>query len=144
MIIASIIFVAGVDALTDHRGVDVVLDCVAGRFGEKALAVTCGATAGGQPINDLSAICSKQLRIYGSTLGSREEFVRYLVFCRFPEYGRLSTAFPSRRCRRRTGTHGSGSAVLQDYFVDVGLNQDEAMNSVVHHSEPVWVGSRLV
>jgi NADPH:quinone reductase-like Zn-dependent oxidoreductase len=42
--------------------------------------VTCGATAGGQPIDDLSAIYSKHLKIYGSTLGSREEFRQVLSF----------------------------------------------------------------
>jgi NADPH:quinone reductase-like Zn-dependent oxidoreductase len=81
-------FVVEVDTLTDHRGVDVVLDCVAGEIWRKSLAVlarggrlvTCGATAGGQPIDDLSAIYSKHLKIYGSTLGSREEFHQVLSF----------------------------------------------------------------
>jgi NADPH:quinone reductase-like Zn-dependent oxidoreductase len=65
-----------------------VLDCVAGEVWPKSLAalarggrlVTCGATAGGQPQDDLTAICSKQLKIYGSTLGSREEFRQLLSF----------------------------------------------------------------
>jgi NADPH:quinone reductase-like Zn-dependent oxidoreductase len=77
-----------VSTLTDARGVDVVLDCVAGEIWQKSLAalarggrlVTCGATAGGQPIDDLSAIFSKHLKIYGSTLGSREEFRQVLSF----------------------------------------------------------------
>ena len=81
-------FVAEVDTLTDHRGIDVVLDCVAGEIWRKSLAVlarggrlvTCGATAGGQPIDDLSAIYSKHLKIYGSTLGSRQEFRQVLSF----------------------------------------------------------------
>jgi NADPH:quinone reductase-like Zn-dependent oxidoreductase len=81
-------FVAEVDTLTEHRGVDVVLDCVAGEIWQKSLAVltrggrlvTCGATAGGQPIDDLSEIYSKHLKIYGSTLGSREEFRQVLSF----------------------------------------------------------------
>jgi NADPH:quinone reductase-like Zn-dependent oxidoreductase len=42
--------------------------------------VTCGATAGGQPNDDLTAIFSKHLKIYGSTLGSREEFRQLLSF----------------------------------------------------------------
>ncbi len=42
--------------------------------------VTCGATAGAQPTDDLTAIFSKQLKIYGSTLGSREEFRQLLSF----------------------------------------------------------------
>jgi NADPH:quinone reductase-like Zn-dependent oxidoreductase len=77
-----------VSTLFDGRGVDVVLDCVAGEIWQKSLAalarggrlVTCGATAGGQPIDDLSAIFSKHLKIYGSTLGSREEFRQVLSF----------------------------------------------------------------
>ena len=83
-------FIAEVNELTDGRGVDVVLDCVAGEIWRKSLAVlarggrlvTCGATAGGQPIDDLSAIYSKHLKIYGSTLGSREEFREVLSFLR--------------------------------------------------------------
>lgn len=81
-------FTRAVSALTDGRGVDVVLDCVGGEIWQKSLAalsrggrlVTCGATAGGQPIDDLTAIFSKHLKIYGSTLGSREEFRQLLSF----------------------------------------------------------------
>jgi NADPH:quinone reductase-like Zn-dependent oxidoreductase len=81
-------FAQEVKTLTENRGVDVVLDCVAGEVWQKSLAalarggrlVTCGATAGGQPYDDLTAICSKQLKIYGSTLGSREEFRQVLSF----------------------------------------------------------------
>ncbi len=75
-------------SITAGRGVDVVLDCVAGEVWQKSLAalapggrlVTCGATAGGQPIDDLTAIFSKHLKIYGSTLGSRDEFRQLLSF----------------------------------------------------------------
>ena len=42
--------------------------------------VTCGATAGGQPNDDIAAIVSKHLKIYSSTLGSREEFRRLMSF----------------------------------------------------------------
>jgi NADPH:quinone reductase-like Zn-dependent oxidoreductase len=74
--------------LTEGRGVDMVLDCVAGEVWQKSLAalapagrlVTCGATAGGQPLDDLSAIFTKHLKIYGSTLGSRYEFRQLLSF----------------------------------------------------------------
>jgi len=81
-------FTKDVNTLTGNRGVDVVLDCVAGEVWQKSLTVlarggrlvTCGATAGGLPDTDLSAIFSKHLKIYGSTLGSREEFRQLLSF----------------------------------------------------------------
>lgn len=81
-------FARAASELTEGRGVDVVLDCVGGEVWQKSLAalsrggrlVTCGATAGGQPIDDLEAIFSKHLKIYGSTLGSREEFRQLLSF----------------------------------------------------------------
>lgn len=74
--------------VTDGRGVDVALDSIGGEFWRKSLAslarggrlVTCGATAGGQPIDDIAAICAKELKIYGSTLGSREEFSQVIHF----------------------------------------------------------------
>lgn len=73
---------------TDNRGVDVVLDCVGGEAWPKSLAslgfggrlVICGATAGGEPDEDLHAIISKELKIFGSTLGSREDFQQLLSF----------------------------------------------------------------
>jgi NADPH:quinone reductase-like Zn-dependent oxidoreductase len=81
-------FVAAVHSLTHGRGADVVLDCVGGEVWRKSLAslgtggrlVTCGATAGSQTIDDIDAIVSKQLSIYGSTLGSREEFSQLISF----------------------------------------------------------------
>lgn len=81
-------FVAAVNELTKQRGVDLVVDCVGGEVWRKSLAsltrggrlVTCGATAGGQPDDDIAAIFSKHLKIYGSTLGSREEFRQLLSF----------------------------------------------------------------
>jgi NADPH:quinone reductase-like Zn-dependent oxidoreductase len=81
-------FFEEVRTLTAGRGVDVVLDCIGGEFWRKSLAslkrggrlVTCGATAGGQTADDINAICSKELKIYGSTLGSREEFRQVISF----------------------------------------------------------------
>jgi len=81
-------FVEAVNELTKQRGVDLVVDCVGGEVWRKSLAsltrggrlVTCGATAGGQPDDDIAAIFSKHLTIYGSTLGSREEFRQLLSF----------------------------------------------------------------
>jgi NADPH:quinone reductase-like Zn-dependent oxidoreductase len=77
-----------VQKLTDGRGVDVVLDSVAGEVWQKSLRslahrgrlVTCGATAGWEPNDDLNLMISKELRIYGSTLGSREDFRQLLNF----------------------------------------------------------------
>lgn len=80
--------VAEVRRLTGERGADVVVDCVGGEVWRKSLAcltpggrlVTCGATAGGDAVDDIAAICSKELKIYGSTLGSREEFRLLISF----------------------------------------------------------------
>jgi NADPH:quinone reductase-like Zn-dependent oxidoreductase len=81
-------FVKAIRSLTDDRGVDVVLDCVGGAVWQKSLAslaiggrlVTCGATAGAQPNDDIEALFTKHLRVYGSTLGSREEFRQLISF----------------------------------------------------------------
>lgn len=81
-------FAKEVRTLTENRGVDVVLDCVAGEVWQKSLSaltkggrlVTCGATAGGLPDTDLRVIFSNHLKIFGSTLGSREEFRQLLSF----------------------------------------------------------------
>ena len=81
-------FAKEVRTLTGNRGVDVVLDCVAGEVWQKSLSalakggrlVTCGATAGGLPDTDLRVIFSNHLKIFGSTLGSREEFRQLLSF----------------------------------------------------------------
>lgn len=81
-------FAEEVKVLTDNRGVDVVLDSVAGEVWQKSLRslahggrlVTCGATAGGEPNDDLNTMISKELKIYGSTLGSRQDFCELLHF----------------------------------------------------------------
>jgi len=80
--------VSAVKDLTAGRGVDVAVDCVGGEIWRKSVAslgrggrlVTCGATAGGEPHDDIAALAAKQLKIYGSTLGSREEFRQLLSF----------------------------------------------------------------
>jgi NADPH:quinone reductase-like Zn-dependent oxidoreductase len=77
-----------VQRLTHNCGVDVVLDSVAGEVWQQSLQslgfrgrlVTCGATAGWQPNDDIDLMVSKELRIYGSTLGSREDFRQVLSF----------------------------------------------------------------
>jgi NADPH:quinone reductase-like Zn-dependent oxidoreductase len=75
-------------ALTKKRGVDVVVDCVGGDEWTKSLEalakggrlVTCGATAGASPKTDLRRIFWNHLSIFGSTLGSREEFRQVVNF----------------------------------------------------------------
>ncbi len=81
-------FARDVRALTGKRGVDVVVDCVGGENWVKSLAalakggrlVTCGATAGAFPQTDLLRIFWNHLKIFGSTLGSREDFRQLLNF----------------------------------------------------------------
>ncbi len=81
-------FVKEARAFTAKRGVDVVVDCVGGENWAKSLAalakggrlVTCGATAGASPQTDIRRIFWNHLSIFGSTLGSRQEFSQLLHF----------------------------------------------------------------
>jgi NADPH:quinone reductase-like Zn-dependent oxidoreductase len=81
-------FAAEVKKITDGCGVQIVVDSVGGECWSKSLAALapggrlaiCGATAGAEPNDDLNAIISKNLKIYGSTLGSREDFYQLLSF----------------------------------------------------------------
>ena len=81
-------FADEVKRLTDGRGVDVVIDSVGGEVWLKSLRslapggrlVTCGATAGWDPQDDVNLMVSKELKIYGSTLGSHEDFRQLLSF----------------------------------------------------------------
>lgn len=74
--------------LTAKRGVDVIVDSVGGNGWVKSLAalakggrlVTSGAAAGAAPPTDLRRIFWNNLKVFGSTLGSREEFRRMLSF----------------------------------------------------------------
>jgi NADPH:quinone reductase-like Zn-dependent oxidoreductase len=74
--------------LTGKRGVDVVVDCLGGPGWVKSLAclakggrlVTCGATTGATPPTDIRRIFWNHLKIFGSRLGSREEFRQVLAF----------------------------------------------------------------
>lgn len=69
-------------ALTDGRGVDVVIDNVGKATWSQSLRcvvrggriVNCGATTGGDADADLQRVFIRQLRIYGSTLGHQDEF----------------------------------------------------------------------
>ncbi len=75
-------------ALTGKRGVDVVVDCIGGNTWIKSLAclakggrlVTCGAAGGAHSPTDVRRIFWNHLSLFGSTLGSREEFQKLLNF----------------------------------------------------------------
>jgi NADPH:quinone reductase-like Zn-dependent oxidoreductase len=68
--------------ITNKRGVDVVIDNVGAATWPgsiRALArggrlVTCGATSGPKPEEDIRRIFQKQLTIYGSTMGTRHDW----------------------------------------------------------------------
>jgi len=84
-------FAKEVRGLTGKRGVDVVVDCVGGESWMKSLAclarggrlVTCGATAGASPRTDVRRIFWNHLKIFGSILGTREDFGQVLNFLEF-------------------------------------------------------------
>ena len=67
--------------LTHKKGVDVIIDHVGGKLWQPLLRslknggtlVTCGATDGFDPKEDLRHIFYRQLRVLGSTMGNREE-----------------------------------------------------------------------
>lgn len=81
-------FAAETRRLTGKRGVDVVLDCVGGDGWAKSFAaltrdgrlVTCGTSAGAQPNTDLRRIFWHHLKVFGSSLGSRDEFRQVMNF----------------------------------------------------------------
>jgi NADPH:quinone reductase-like Zn-dependent oxidoreductase len=74
--------------LSVKRGVDVVVDCIGGDNWPKSFAalarggrlVTCGASAGAQPSTDLRRIFWHHLKVFGSSLGSRDELRRVRNF----------------------------------------------------------------
>jgi NADPH:quinone reductase-like Zn-dependent oxidoreductase len=79
-------FVAETRALTDKRGVDVVIEHVGGETFTKSLRavrnggriVTCGATAGFNPAIDLRQIFFRQVEVLGSTMGSKADLLAVL------------------------------------------------------------------
>lgn len=68
--------------ITEKRGVDVVVDYIGKDTWTRSLRslrrggrlVTCGATTGHDPVEDLRHIFYRQLEIIGSTMGSEKEF----------------------------------------------------------------------
>jgi len=74
--------------LTAKHGVDVVVDCIGGANWTHSFAalarggrlVTCGASAGAQVVTDLRRIFWNNLKVFGSSLGTRDEFRQVLNF----------------------------------------------------------------
>lgn len=89
----------GVDAAVDSTGKATHLKCI------KALArggayVTPGCTSGPDATTDLARIFWNQLRILGSTMGTREEFSQVVALFRSGELEPVvDTAFPAARGR---------------------------------------------
>jgi NADPH:quinone reductase-like Zn-dependent oxidoreductase len=79
-------FAAAVRTLTGKRGVDVVVDYIGKDTWAGSLKclrrggrlVTCGATSGHDPVEDLRHVFYRQLEIIGSTMGSRRELLHVL------------------------------------------------------------------
>jgi NADPH:quinone reductase-like Zn-dependent oxidoreductase len=79
-------FVAEVKRLTNKKGVDVVIDHVGGEVLAKSIiaatrggcVVTCGATAGFTPAIDLRHVFFRQVRLLGSTMGSKGDLFEIL------------------------------------------------------------------
>jgi len=79
-------FVSEVKKLTDKRGVDSVIEHVGGDVFVKSIlatrwggcVVTCGATAGYSPTIDLRHIFFRQVRVLGSTMGSKGDLHRMM------------------------------------------------------------------
>lgn len=79
-------FVGAVRRLTGKRGVDVVVDYVGKKTWGGSLQVlrrggrlvTCGATTGYDPVEDIRHIFFRQLEVIGSTMGSRKELLDVL------------------------------------------------------------------
>ena len=72
--------------LTDGQGADMVIDNVGEASWKEAMRslraggriVTCGATTGAHPSADIQRLFTRQIAIYGSTLGSMGEFHQLL------------------------------------------------------------------
>jgi NADPH:quinone reductase-like Zn-dependent oxidoreductase len=79
-------FVAEVKRLMNKKGVDIVIDHVGGEVLAKSIiaaarggcVVTCGATAGFTPAIDLRHVFFRQVRLLGSTMGSKGDLFEIL------------------------------------------------------------------
>ena len=105
--------------MTGTRGVDVVVDSVGAATWRHSLAaaakkgriVTCGATSGPAPPENINVIFWKQLSILGSTMGTDAEFTAMLAAV---DAGRLEpvvdTVFPLTEVRKAYERMASGKA----------------------------------
>jgi len=105
--------------MTGKRGVDVVVDSVGAATwrhsltaaAKKGRIVTCGATSGPAPAENINVIFWKQLSILGSTMGTDAEFAAMLAAV---EAGRLEpvvdTVFPLGDVRKAYERMASGEA----------------------------------
>ena len=81
-------FAAETRRLTGKRGIDVMVDCIGGAGWAKSFAalardgrlVTCGAGADAHPTTDLRRIFWHHLKVFGSSLGSRDDFRQLLNY----------------------------------------------------------------
>lgn len=105
---ADVDFSREVRKLTGKRGVDIVLDSVGKATWKQSIAslakggriVTCGATTGPNPEEDIARIFWNQLSVHGSTMGTHGEFAEMLRIFRD---GRLrpvvDSVFPLSRAK---------------------------------------------
>src|SRR5512140_730719 len=112
--------------ITSKRGVDVVVDSVGGpawrtsltAAAKKGRIVTCGATAGPNPEEEIRIIFWKQLDILGSTMGTAGEFRSLLSAVGAGKVRPIvDTVFPLSEARqayeRLEGGEGMGKVVLK-------------------------------
>jgi NADPH:quinone reductase-like Zn-dependent oxidoreductase len=104
--------------ITGKRGVDVVVDSVGAATwrhsltaaAKKGRIVTCGATSGPGPAENINIIFWKQLTILGSTMGTDSEFAAMLAAV---DAGRLEpvvdTVFPLADARKAYERMASGA-----------------------------------
>jgi len=83
--------------------------------------ITSGS-AGTHPNDDTTAIVSKHLKIYGSTLGSREEFRQLMSFMAVKQIKPIvDSVFPLREASAAQQHLGSGQAIRQNCLTDCSL-----------------------
>jgi len=118
---------------TAKRGVDVVVDSV----GEatwltslRAVArggriVTCGATSGPNPKEELRLVFWKHISILGSTMANDREFPRLLQTVAAGRLRpRIDRILPFSEGRRRIRAHGSGTPAREDRPRAGGIRTD--------------------